>query len=263
MRALVFALAILFAAPAHAERFSLSYNGYGLALLPLGDIDVDVGVYDDAYAVSAHLESSGLLNLFERTDLRAQASGVVANGAVYWRSYALDHHYSHKHRTIAMDAAEDGAVEARIEPNYRLWGEPPANDAQRRRSRDPLSTMIAMGVDVGITQRCAGAYPTFDGRFHYLLELAGGGVANARVGPYNGPVLKCELAYIAVAGFERSDAGRRRVPHGQVWFALMPEARFAPPVRISTPLSAGAATIRLSRLRRFSVEIDDAASATH
>jgi hypothetical protein len=68
-------------------------------------------------------------------------------------------------------------------------------------------------------------------------------------------VLKCSLAYIAVAGFEQRDAGRRRIPHGQVWFALVPDSRFAPPVRISTPLSAGGAVVRLASFRRALVDV--------
>ncbi len=239
MRVLLFALAVVFmsAAPARADRFILAYDGMGLGFIPLGNVTVDVDVSEDSYSVSAHLASGGLLNLFERTNLRAEASGAIRNGDVLWRRYGLDHHYSRKHRTIAMHVDDGGAVIAQIEPNYRLWGSPPASDEQRRRSRDPLSSMIAMAVDVGHTRRCSGAYPTFDGRFHYLLELANGEIGDFDDAGYEGDVLKCSLAYIAVAGFEQRDAGRRRVPQGEVWFALVPDSRFAPPVRIATPLS--------------------------
>jgi hypothetical protein len=257
MRALLVAIGalVMFAAPAHADRFALSYDGLGLGLVPLGGVTVDVDVSEESYAVSARLVSGGLLNLFERTDLRAEASGAIRNGGVLWQSYLLDHRYSRKHRTIAMHAGDGGDIIAQIEPNYRLWGAPPANDEQRRRSRDPLSSMIAMAIDVGQSRRCAGDYPTFDGRFHYLLELAGGEIDGFRGGGYQGEVLKCSLAYIAVAGFEPRDAGRRRVPHGEAWFALMPDTRFAPPVRIATPLSAGGAVIRLSAFHRAHVEV--------
>ena len=135
----------------------------------------------------------------------------------------------------AWRAGEEGAVPAQIPPDYRLWGGPPANDAQRRRSRDPLSSLIAMAIDVGLNRRCTGAYPTFDGRFHYLLELSGGEVDQFEGGGYEGQVLKCRLSYVAVAGYECFDSGRRRIPHGAVWFPLAEDSRFAPPVRISTP----------------------------
>lgn len=254
--ALFFVAAWLLATPAAADRFSLAYDGAGLGFVPLGSVTVDADVSADSYEVHATLTSSGLLNLFERTNLVADAAGLIsATGGVSWRSYHLDHHYSRKHRVVAMQAGDDGAVTAEITPNYRIWGRPPASDEQKRRSRDPLSTMIAMAIDVGQTRRCSGSYPTFDGRFHYLLELSGGAVDHYNNAGFDGQVLKCDMAYVAVAGFEPRDVGRRRVPRGSVWFALMPQTRFAPPVRISTPLSAGAAVIRLTRFHRAQVDV--------
>lgn len=259
MRAFLFALCawLLTAAPAAADRFSLTYHGVGLGFVPLGGISVDANVSDDDYQIRAHLQSRGLLNLFERTNLTAIASGDIVNGDVRWSSYDLDHRYSRKHRTIAMRVGADGTVSAEITPTYRLWGEPPTSDEQRRRSRDPLSTMVAMSIDVGQTRRCSGSYPTFDGRFHYVMELSGGQIRDFDDAGYEGDVLRCRMAYIAVAGYEQRDAGRRRVPEGEVWFALMPDANFAPVVRIATPMSAGGATIRLASYRRVRVVLED------
>lgn len=257
MRATLLSLCALLisAAPAAADRFSLTYDGVGLGFVPLGGVTVDADVGDDAYEITATLESRGLLNLFERTNLRAQSSGLIQNGAVHWQRYDLDHRYSRKRRVISMVVGEGGTIVSQIEPNYRLWGEPPASEEQRQRSRDPLASVVAMSIDVGETRRCSGAYPTFDGRFHYLLELAGGEIDHFDDAGYEGEVLKCSLAYIAVSGFEARDAGRRRIPHGEVWFALMPDTTFAPPVRIATPLSAGGATIRLASFRRARVDV--------
>lgn len=263
MRSVLAALFLLcaFVAPAWADRFALRYDGVGLGFVPLGTVVLDADVSSDRYAVTATLQSRGLLNLFERTQLRAEASGLIQNGAVQWRSYDLDHRYSRKRRQIAMRVSEEGALSANIVPTYRIWGDPPASEQQRRQSRDPLSTLIAMAVDVGATRRCSGAYPTFDGRFYYLLELGGGEIERFNDAGFRGEVLRCSLAYIAVAGFERRDAGRRRIPQGRIWFALMPDTRFAPPVRISTPISAGGAVIRLASFQRPRVEIEDAAPA--
>lgn len=257
MRALILALAALAlsAGPAAADRFSLTYDGVGLGFVPLGGVTVDAEITDERYDITATLQSRGLLNLFERTNLTAQSSGLIQNGAVRWQRYDLDHRYSRKRRVINMIAGEGGVITSTIEPNYRLWGEPAATDEQRRRSRDPLSSVVAMSIDVGQSRRCSGAYPTFDGRFHYLLELAGGEIDDFDDAGYEGDVLKCSLAYVAVSGFERRDSGRRRIPHGEVWFALMPDTTFAPVVRIATPMSAGGATIRLASFRRARVDV--------
>jgi hypothetical protein len=257
MRSLLLALALLCcASPAHADRFVLTYNGYGLGFVPLGNVTVDADVSADSYEVAASLQSGGLLNLFERTHIDASASGAIADGSVNWRRYQLDHRYSSKRRVIEMLMGENGAVIANIEPIYRVWGDPPASEDQRRISRDPLSSMIAMAIDVGRTQECTGAYPTFDGRFHYVLELTEGDRETFSGGGYEGDAIECALAYRAISGYEARDAGRRRIPHGGVVFALMPDTSFAPPVRISTPLSAGGATIRLASFRRARVDVE-------
>jgi hypothetical protein len=118
--------------------------------------------------------------------------------------------------------------------------------------------MVAMAIDVGEHQRCQGSYPTFDGRFYYRLELSGGGRGHFDSAGYDGEVLKCSMAYVAVAGFEGTDSwGHRRIPQGEIWFALAPNSRFAPPVRVTTPLSAGAAVVRLTHWRRVMVDIQD------
>ena len=255
---IAFLAALAFASPAAADRFALQYRASTIGILDLGSLSVDADLSADSYEIRVGMQSAGLLNWFERTEIQGSSTGRFQNSGVFWQTYDLDHHYSRKHRVIALRAGDDGAVQATITPNFRLWGNPPANEEQRRRSRDPLSTVMAMAVDVNLSHRCSGVYPTFDGRFHYVLELSGGEVGSFNDGGYDGPVLKCRLAYIAVAGFERDDRGRRRVPQGEVWFALVPDSLFGPPVLIRTPLSAGGATIRLTQWHRALVSIDNA-----
>jgi hypothetical protein len=260
--AFAFVALLLFATPASADRFALTYDGFGLGFVPVGGVTVDADIAEDSYDISATVRSRGILNLFERTDIQASASGLINNGAVRWRRYDLDHRYSRKHRTISMQPDESGVITSQIEPIYRTWGEPPATEEERRSSRDPLSNVVAMAIDVGRSRTCEGTYPTFDGRFHYLLQLGGGDIDAYEGGGYEGDVLKCSLSYIAVSGFNRRDSGRRRIPQGQVWFALMPDTTFAPPVRISTPLSAGGATIRLASFRRARVDVQYSTDAS-
>jgi uncharacterized protein DUF3108 len=251
-------LAALVATPAAADTFSLEYQGAALAIIPLGSITVDATIEDNSYDIQTHMASGGLLNIFEHMNIAASASGAIEGDRVIWRRYDLDHHYSRKHRTVAMNVAADGAVVAQINPTYRVWGTPPASDQQRRGARDPLSSMVAMAIDVGEHQRCQGSYPTFDGRFYYRLELSGGARGHFDSAGYDGEVLKCSMAYVAVAGFEGTDSwGHRRIPQGEIWFALAPDSRFAPPVRVTTPLSAGGAVVRLTHWRRVMVDVQD------
>jgi len=253
----------LIATPSAADTFSLEYEGAALGFIPLGAISVDASIEDNSYDIQTHMASGGLLNIFEHMNIAASASGQIEGDRVIWRRYDLDHHYARKHRTIAMNVATNGDVVAQINPTYRVWGSPPTSSEQRRGARDPLSTMVAMAIDVGEHQRCTGSYPTFDGRFYYLLQLSGGRSGRFDSAGYDGEVLKCSMAYVAVAGFERTDSwGGRRIPRGEIWFALAPHSRFAPPVRVTTPLSAGGAVVRLTHWRRVMVDIQDSPEAT-
>ncbi|MEJ0059264.1 MAG: hypothetical protein WDM79_06745 [Terricaulis sp.] len=139
---LALCLAFAVATPAAADRFALKYSAAGLGLLPLGNVSIDADVSEDTYDIATTLQSGGLLNLFERTNIEAAASGRIENGVVRWERYDLDHHYSRKHRQIMMRADSLGVVTAEITPNYRLWGQPPASDAQKQASRDPLSSLM-------------------------------------------------------------------------------------------------------------------------
>lgn len=253
-RAALLALALLAAPAAQADRFALDFKAAAIGILSLGEITLDFDVTETHYSVDAQLRSRGLLALFEPTQLVAHAEGRVDASGVRPERYELDHHYSRKHRTILMLTGAEG-VHATIEPNYRLWGQPPATEEEKRASRDPLSTLVAMAVEVQRTRRCDADFPTFDGRFHYRLELRGGEDDRVDTEGYEGPALHCRLRYVAVSGFEPRDAGRRRVPEGDVWFALVEGATLAPPVRIRAPLPLGSAHIHVVRWRAPSVEI--------
>src|ERR1043165_4085634 len=104
---IAFLLALAFASPASADRFGLKYSAYAIGIVSLGEISVDADLSQDSYEISASLQSGGIMNLFERRQLTAEATGASDRGAVRWLSYDLDPHYSHKHRVIAMPAGPD------------------------------------------------------------------------------------------------------------------------------------------------------------
>ena len=87
--------------------------------------------------------------------------------------------------------------------------------------------------------------------------VVGGGIA--------GLVSAYELGKrgISTELLEATDSwGGRRIPQGEIWFALAPHSRFAPPVRVTTPLSAGGAVIRLTHWRRVMVDIQETPEGT-
>lgn len=257
----LFALALvtsLFAAPfAHAERYLLDYRGSAFGFLTLGDARMDLSIEDDGYTAVAHLRSAGLAALFAPTRFDVSSAGLLENDIVRWREYSLNHRYKRLDRVVSMHPTET-SVAAQIHPAFASWGNPPATDEQKRNARDPMSSLVAMSVDVGRTQQCRGGYLTFDGRYLYVLQLSGGERERYRSGGYEGPALHCDVRYTAVAGFGADDEDEAdSLPVGDIWFALPPNARLAPPVRASIPLPMGRAGLHLTQYRRAEIDISD------
>lgn len=254
--AVFFAVAVLIAKPAHADRFALEYDGNLFGIAPLGGITFDLNAGADTYDVRATMRTGGVLRWFDKTDIVAAAEGRIDNGAVRWRRYDLDHLYSGKRRSTSMRLSPDGVFSAEIRPNYGHWGDPPATAEDRRTSRDPLSSLAAMAVDAARTRQCAGAYATFDGLTRYDLVLSGGEIRRYDAGGFEGQALRCRLRYVQLRGFNQSKENeRRRQPEGEIWFALAEDSNIAPPVRVVIPTPFGRVGVHLTRWRRASVDI--------
>lgn len=252
--ALAGALALTLAPAAHAERVVLTFDGVAYGVIGLGTASMDLGVEAGGYQAAAAIKSSGLAALFDNTDLKARVSGAVDGPRVAWGRYSLDHGYARKRRLVEMRATP-GGVEQLVTPDFGFKGDPPPSDEQKRAARDPLSSLVAMAVQVKQTGTCAGVFPTYDGRYRYDLAMRVEGKDTHRGGGYNGPVLKCKLRYTPVSGYKRDTNMGRRIPEGEIWFALEGAETFAPPVRISAPLPLGVASIRLASFKRAEVTI--------
>lgn len=251
-----FALVALATGPAGADRVVLSFDGSAYGFIPLGRAALDISIDPETYEARAQIKSGGLSALFDRTDLSAVAAGDAQG--VAWRRYDLDHFYAKKHRKVALQATPAGVV-ADIRPAFRVSINPPT-EADKMGARDPVSSLVAMGVAVARTGNCAGVYPTFDGRFRYDLILRVEGRDRHRGGGYDGEVLKCKLRYRPVSGYDTPGNMSKRIPEGEIWFALDGE-QIAPPVRVTAPLPLGHAAIRLASYSRPRVDVAAGAAA--
>jgi hypothetical protein len=254
--------ALALATPARADRLHLLYEGRAWGVAPLGEAVLDFSLREDGYRVGARLDSGGLLKLFDNSRLTAEAEGGLSAAGPVWARYDLDHAYAKKRRVTAM--RYDGQiVNVEVDPIYRNLGEPPASEEQKRAARDPLSSILAMGMQVARTRTCEGAYATFDGRHLYNLTFAGGKPGRYDTDGYDGPVLKCNVRYEPVAGFEKKQAkeSRKKTPKAEIWFALTDDPAFAPPVKIELPLGLGRASISLKQMRRAVVAVEEEAPA--
>lgn len=239
----VLALGLMLGVSAHAETYRLNYEAAVLGVVVLGEASYEVMSTPTQYAVRANIRTSGAARIFDQTEITATSSGEVSNGAINWVRYDISHAYSGKFRRTQMTRSASGLA-ATIHPNYRDLGTPPASDAQRRGSYDPLTSVFALGRQVGINRACRGSVLVFDGRTHYRLAVAPRAETTFNGGGYNGPALHCDFRYEPISGFS-SNFNRSSVPAAQAWFALPAQPGFAAPLRISVPTPIGAAQLEL------------------
>lgn len=240
-------LACAIAAPAQAETYRLEYEAAVLGVVVLGAARYEVAATPTRYAVRANLRTSGLARLFDQTEINAASAGSVSGGAIAWSRYDLSHAYAGKFRRVQLVRSASG-VAAEIAPNYRDMGRPPASPAQRLGSYDPLTSIFALGRQIGVARACRGSVLVFDGRQHYRLSVAPRAEGEFEGGGYRGPALACQFRYEPIAGF---DDDLDSAPVAEAWFALPAQPGFAAPLRLTVPTPLGAARLDLRGYERI------------
>lgn len=239
----------LFTANAHAETYRLNYDVAVLGVVELGTASFEVTSTATRYAARANVRTSGLARLFDQTEINASTIGTVSPQGLAWTRYDISHAYAGKFRRTRLDRAV-GIVTGEITPNYRDFGDPPANAQHQTASYDPLSAVFALGRQVGAARACRGSVLVFDGRQHYRLAVSGGSAGAFNGGGYNGPAVTCQFRYEPIAGFNMSPEERARIPMAEAVFALAPQAVFAALLRLSVPTPLGSAVVSIREYQR-------------
>jgi Protein of unknown function (DUF3108) len=227
-----------------AETLSYRASLYNLTLGE-GQITVTEGV--GSYGLAARLRTSGVGAMFDTTDLTVAANGARGASGISWQSYNLSHSYNRKFRRTTMTNGPSGPV-ATIAPAYSDMGRPATSQAQKRGAYDPLSAFYLLGRTAG-AGGCDARVAVFDGRHRYDLVMTPIGAGNVRVAGYSGPVMRCALRYVPIAGYNPTRANERReIPTGEIQFAPPASAGgFSYPVRVRVPTPVGMASLTLTR----------------
>lgn len=235
----------------------MQFDGAWLGVFGLGELTLDAYADDGGYQISTAIRSGGLAALFDRTQLAGTARGGLSGQSPAWGVYDLDHVYAAKRRVTQMRANAAGGVDTLVTPNYRTLGNPAASQSEKDAARDPLTSVLAMGLAVGAQRRCTGAFPVFDGKYNYTLTLSDAGFVRRHLeGGYDGPAVRCRMRLTPVSGYDADELREARGwPAAEIWFGLMDGARFAPPVHARIPFAIGDVQLRLRAFRRPEVDV--------
>jgi hypothetical protein len=181
----------------------LAYDG--VVLVKVLDIRVEQRFGDDAFTATARLKSHGVLSVFKKMDVSANAAGrlegFTANPAAF--DHVNQDGKENRRVKVRWGAAD---VSAAIAPAYRSMGDPAPTPAQKVAAADPLTQLTRFALSASETGPCGRTTRFFDGRQLYQVEF---GPPEPRVprpreqGLGFQGAIGCSLTFNEIAGFDR------------------------------------------------------------
>jgi len=121
---------------------------------------------------------------------------------------------------------------------------------------DPLSAIVELTLRTGASppNPCGGPMRVFDGKQRYDLRLKFAGRLTWKSKTYSGPVLKCAIEYVEIAGFKNKTAeqkakDRRDMEWSNIILAELNGGAITPPIKIEgRSKSRGKMTVQAIRL---------------
>jgi len=200
------------AGPARAQdplRLELNYDGS--LYVKVLDVAVEQVLDAKSFQASAHIKTSGILALFKKINLRAEAAGKLDNAVALPRTFTYQNNDGHKNRRVSA-IWSPGDVETESQPRYPNLGDPPATREQKLEAADPLTILTRITVLPQADKPCQGVAQFFDGKQRYDVEYSFRGAAQPddrerRLGITS--AVRCALTYREVAGFKKKPADQR------------------------------------------------------
>jgi len=185
---------------------SASYDG--VLVVKVLDLAIEQQVSDDSFTANARLKSHGVLSVFKKIDVAADARGAVDQRGP--RPAAFNHVNNDGKANRRVRVNWTGAsVTTEARPAYPDMGAPPATSAQKLAAADPLTQLTRLAIQSGIP--CTTPTRFFDGRQLYEVEFSQvtmrAPTAREQALGLGTPV-RCALAFREVAGFDAKPPGR-------------------------------------------------------
>lgn len=224
---------------------TVQYSG-SVLIFQVADISIRTEYSADTYQAAARFTAAGLAALFTDADIEAGVSGYRDGAQLQPYRYSHLNHASSKNRVVGIDFPE-GVAMPDVNPPFGNMGEPAASDADRAGARDPISTLLAMGLGAvsSGSSRCDGRLPVFDGRARYNLRFEDGGHKQVRTRAWSGEALICHAYYEPISGYEADEfpTAEDIAQPIDFWLAPVNGGEFYVPVRIRTNAGFGGVTV--------------------
>jgi hypothetical protein len=260
VRSTVFVLAILVFSPGAygagspvpnssadpASTLDVSYDLYA-GPFTLGKVGVHQRFETNAYEGNSTLQTGGIVNLFWKSTIDANAHGTVQNGqlnpAVY-DSHSVNH--ANKVQQVSLTYSLKGPPVLMANPSYDTK-KYPVSDEQKKNTLDPVSAVafLTTGASASSKSPCGSVAPVFDGgrRYDVVVDYLKTDAIHTDNGLYNGPAFVCQIHYRQIAGFKQKILSEgANLPDIFAWVAAMP-SRSNPARHYLVPVRVWATTM--------------------
>jgi hypothetical protein len=226
----------------------------------------DIALEPGGYSMSTEAETVGVVGFFYPWRMEARSEGEIVQGvAVQPLVHRADSTWRNHRRTVFLDYAPDGHVEATVQPSAAADDREKVPAELRMDTLDPMTAVLSAITAFDRDETCDYAVPVFDGRRRYDLVLRDGrNGAPMRHGlSLRLPRLYvCQVGFRRIAGFWRKDGGEKGMypNHGWVWMARVFDDMPPVPVKVEYEGRFGLVEIHLAeatdgaRHRRLPVE---------
>ncbi len=229
-----------------ASTLDVSYDLYA-GPFALGKVGVHQRFEGDLYQGVSTLETGGIVNLFWKSQIDANAHGTLQNGHLdpaAYDSHSVNH--TDKVQQVSLTYDDKGPPALKANPPYNTK-KYPVSDEQKKNTLDPVSAVafLTAGVSASGKSPCGSVAPVFDGARRYDVEVDYLKTDNVRTGNglYNGPALVCQLHYREIAGFKQKVLSENaKFPDIFAWVVSLP-SRENPARHYLVPLRVWATTI--------------------
>ncbi|MBV9510405.1 MAG: DUF3108 domain-containing protein [Caulobacteraceae bacterium] len=195
------------AEPARAPvKLVLDYDGK--LLIKVLDIEFVEDMGQNAFSAGVRMRSYGVLALFKRFDIQAEAQGRFQAGDARPSAFHYLNHDGKRVRDVRASWGDDDVVMTST-PAFGNLGQPPASREQKLAAADPLTQMIRMAT---AASPCGAERRFFDGKQLYSLTfgpaqtgaLSDDERALGLVNP-----MSCTVRYQEIAGFKAKPPAKR------------------------------------------------------
>lgn len=220
----------------------------------LGHADVNAQVGETAYQLDAFIKTEGIAENFFETTFALESQGAFSGNRVKPTRFVSTYTDGEDTRRVELLYPRGSAPTMTAEPAYGDGFGPNIGANDVIMTQDPISALL-LPVLSSATSPCERSLPLFDGRRRYNLQLRpdnpGGAMVemNGDENGYSGPVMRCTVKMIPVAGYERKTLIKllEREDSIKVWLAPVEDGRFWVPVRLTLRTPFGGAVMRASR----------------